>query len=146
MSSLLQLGLQKTHMAFRPFTESQYNSMFRLFLAFLTFMNIHVSKLSSLTIIAYLQFLDSNHISSNAMANHLSASKAKMSIFGLSTSYFQDQRITYFQKSVTLHRPFKASLKKLINIDILHLIVRACDFTYMGQIFKAIYTLAFFHF
>ena len=80
------------------------------------------------------------------MANHLSAIKAKMSIFGLSTSCFQDQRITYFQKSVTLHRPFKASLKKLINIDTLHLIVRACDFTYMGQIFKAIYTLAFFSF
>ena len=146
MSSQLQIGLQKTRMAFRPSTESQYNGMFRLFLAFLIFMNIQVSKVSSLTIIAYLQFLDSNHISSNAMANHLSAIKAKMSIFGLSTSCFQDQRINYFQKSVTLHRPFKASLKNLIDIDTLHLIVRACDFTYMGQIFKAIYTLAFFSF
>ena len=85
-------------------------------------------------------------MSSNAMANHLSAIKAKMSIFGLSTSCFKDQRINYFQKSVTLHRPFKASLKNLIDIDTLHLIVRACDFTYMGQIFKAIYTLAFFSF
>ena len=146
MSSLLQLGLQKTRMAFRPSTQSQYNSMFRLFLAFLIFMNIHISKVSSLTIIAYLQFLDSNHISSNAMANHLSAIKAKMSIFGLSTSCFKDPRINYFQKSVTLHRPFKASLKTVIDIDTLHLIVRACDFTYMGQIFKAIYTLAFFSF
>ena len=109
-------------------------------------MNIHVSKVSSLAIIAYLQFLDSNHIFSNAMDNHLSAIKAKMSIFGLSTSCFQDQRINYFQKSVTLHRPFKASLKNLIDIDTLHLIVRVCDFTYMGQIFKAVYTLVFFSF
>ena len=146
MSSLLHIGLQKTHMGFRPSTQSQYNSMFRLFLAFLTFMNVQVSKVSSLTIIAYLQFLDSNHMSSNAMANHLSAIKAKMSIFGLSTSCFKDQRINYFQKSVTLHRPFKASLKNLIDIDTLHLIVRACDFTYMGQFLKPFTHWPFSHF
>ena len=129
MSSLLQLGLQKTRMAFRPSTESQYNSMFHLFSC--------IHKLNSLTILAY-------HISSSAMANHLSAIKAKMSILGLFIACFQDQRNHYFQKAVILHRPFKASLKKLMDIDTLHLIVRACNFTYMGQIFKAIYTLAFF--
>ena len=143
MSALLQLGLQKTGMAFRPATENQYNSMFRLFVAFAIFMNSDLTITTPLTIIAYLQFLDSIHISASAMANPLSAIKAEMALFGLSTACFQDQRIKYFQKSVTLHRPFKASLKKVIDIDTLQLIVWACDFTYMGQIFNALYTFLF---
>ena len=59
---------------------------------------------------------------------------------------FEDLRIKYYQKALILHRPFKASLKKNIDIDTLQLIVRACDSTYMGRVFKAIYTLAFFSF
>ena len=145
MSTLIQLGLQKTRMAFRPTTESQYNSMFRLFIAFTIFMNIQLATVSPVALIAYLQFLHFNNISASAMANHLSAIKAKMALFGLSTSIFQDQRLKYFQKAITLHRPFKAKLNSLIDIDTLMLIVQACDFTYMG-IFKAVYTLAFFSF
>ena len=109
-------------------------------------MNIQLATLSQVTLIAYLQFLHFNNISAGAMANHLSAIKAKMALFGLSTAIFQDQRLKYFQKAITLHRPFKAKLKSLIDIDTLMLIVRACDFTYMGQIFKAVYTLALFSF
>ena len=45
-----------------------------------------------------------------------------------------------------MHRPFKFQLKKVIDIPTLQLIVRLCDSTYMGQIFKAVYTLAFFSF
>ena len=64
----------------------------------------------------------------------------------LPTQLLQDPRIKYFQKSVTLHRPFNPSLKSIIDIDTLQLIIRMCDSTYMGQVFKAVYTLAFFSF
>ena len=98
-------------------------------------------------IIAYLQFLESNNTSGSAMANHLSAIKAKLSMLGISIQAFLDPRIKYFQKAMVLHRPFKVQLKKkIIDIDTLHLIVRTCDSTYMGQVFKAVYTLAFFSF
>ena len=59
---------------------------------------------------------------------------------------FQDPRIKYFQKAMILHKPFKVQLKKIIDINTLQLMVRTCDSTYMGQVFKAIYTLAFFSF
>ena len=72
--------------------------------------------------------------------------KTKMTLCGLSTASFQDQRVKYFLKAITLHRPFKVKLKTVIDIDTLLLIARACDFIYMGQIFKAFYTLAFFSF
>ena len=80
------------------------------------------------------------------MANHVSAIKAKLSLFGLPIHMFQDPRLKYFQKATTLNRPFKATLKSVIDIDTLHLMVRHCDYTYMGQVFKAIYTTAFFSF
>ena len=38
------------------------------------------------------------------------------------------------------------ALKTIIDIPTLQLMVRHCDFTYMGQVFKAVYTLAFFSF
>ena len=69
------------------------------------------------------------------MANHLSAIKTTLSLYGLSTQYFADPRIKFFQKVMVLHKPFKVQL-----------MVRLCDTTYMGQVFKAVYTLAFFSF
>ena len=109
-------------------------------------MHIQVSNISPLILIAYLQFLYANKYSPTAMANHLSAVKTKLALLGFSTHPFEDPRIKFFQKAITLHRPFKVSLKKIIDIDTKQLIVRACDSTYMGQVFKAIYTLAFFSF
>ena len=133
-------------MAFRPATDSNYTSMFRLFLAFTVFMKLSIFKLSPLIIVAYLQFLETNKFSPSAMANHISAIKAKLSLYGISVAMFQDPRIKYFHKAMILHQPFKAQLKKIIDIDTLHLIVRICDSMYMGQVFKAVYTLAYFSF
>ena len=138
MAKLVQMGIQKTTMAFRPSTSRNYTSMFRLFLAFTVFMKLDVSHLTPLMILAYLQFLETNNTSASAMANHLSVIKAKLSMSGISIQAFHDPRIKYFQKARTLHRPFKVQLKKIIDIDTLHLIVRTCDSTYMGQVFKAV--------
>ena len=120
--------------------------MFRLFLAFTVFMKLSIFNLSPLVIIAYLQFLETNKFSPSAMANQISAIKAKLSLYGIPVAIFQDPRIKYFHKAMILHQPFKAQLKKIIDIDTLQLIVRMCDSMYMGQIFKAVYTLAYFSF
>ena len=82
----------------------------------------------------------------SAMANHMSAIKAKLALLGLPIQMFQDPRIKYFHKAMVLCRPLKVQLIKIIDIDTLQLTVRVCDSTYMGQIFKAVYTLAFFSF
>ena len=109
-------------------------------------MQISLVNLSPTILIAYLQFLTTNGSSPPTLANHLSAIKANLALYGLPTQLFQDPRIKYFQKAVTLHRPFTPFLKSIIDIDTLQLIIRMCDSTYMGQVFKAIYTLAFFSF
>ena len=120
--------------------------MFRLFIAFTVFMQVSLFSLQPMIIVAYLQFLASNGLSTPTLGNHLAAIKANRSLYGLPTLIFQDPRIKYFQKAITLRTPFKPSLKSVIDIDTLQLLVRACDFTYMGQVFKGVYTLASFSF
>ena len=146
LAPLAKAAAKKTKLAFRPGTQSSYQSMFRLFIAFTVFMQVSLFSLQPMIIVAYLEFLASNGLSSPTLANHLAAIKANLSIYGLPTLIFQDPRIKYFQKATTLRAPFKPSLKKLIDIPTLQLLVRACDSTYMGQVFKAVYTLAFFSF
>ena len=119
MNNLIKQGIHKTHMAFRPATSRNYESMFRLFIVFTIFMKINVCKLSPLALVAYLQFLETNQVSASAMANHLSAIKAKLALLGLSIQPFQDPRIKYFQKVMLLHRPFKVALKCIIDIPTL---------------------------
>ena len=109
-------------------------------------MQVSLVSLQPMTIIAYLQFLASNGLSSPTLANHLAAIKANLSLYGIPTLIFQDPRIKYFQRAVTLRSSFKPALKSVIDIDTLQLLVRDCDSTYMGQVFKAVYTLAFFSF
>ena len=109
-------------------------------------MQISLMDLSPMILIAYLRFLTTNGSSAPTLANHLSDIKANLAIYGLPTQLFHDPRIKYFQKCITLHRPFKPSLKSIIDIDTLQLIVRLCDSTYMGQVVKAVYTVAFFSF
>ena len=75
-------------MAFRPSTDRNYNSMFRLFVAFTIFMKLNIFKLSPLMLVAYLQFHECNNISASAMANHLLAIKAKLSLAGISVHIF----------------------------------------------------------
>ena len=105
-----------------------------------------MSEISPLIVLAYLQFLEFSGFSASAMSNHLSAIKTTLALYGLPTLPFSDPWIKCFQKAIVLHKPFKVQLKKVIDIPTLQLFVRLCDSTYMGQIFKAVYTLAFFSF
>ena len=59
---------------------------------------------------------------------------------------FQDMQIKYYQKAVQLTAPMNVKFKKIIDIPLLLKIVEQCNFTYMGQVFKPLYLLAFYSF
>ena len=80
------------------------------------------------------------------MANYLSAVKTKFLIMGLDVACFNDCRLKYYQKAVQLQSPLNVKLNKIIDISLLKSIVKCCDLTYMGQIFKAVYLTSFFSF
>ena len=136
----------RAHQAFRPATQASYIRKFRLFLAFCCFIKINLQQITPLVVMSFLEFLVENNSSHSLIANYVSAIKANMALYGLSVYAFQDPRITYFQRALSIHKPFSPVVKKIIDIPRLTLIVQICDTMWMGQIFKALYLTAFFSF
>ena len=95
---------------------------------------------------SFLEFLAENNLSHSPIANYLSAVKANLALYGLPLYSFQDPRIMYFQKSLSVHKTFAPVVKKIIDIPLLASITSICDTMWMGQIFKALYLTAFFSF
>ena len=136
----------RLHQAFRPATMASYSRKFRLFVAFCSFINVHLHNLTPLILLAFLEFLVVNQTSPSNIANYMSAVKTTLAMHGVSTIAFHDQRIMLFQKSLRMTRQFAVKIKKIIDIDMLKHIVGICDTMWMGQIFKALYLVAFFSF
>ena len=136
----------RAHHAFRPTTQASYTRQFRLFLAFCCFIKVELQQITPLIVMSFLEFLVENNTSHTLIANYISAIKANMALHGLSVYAFQDPRITYFQRSLSIHKPFSPVVKKIIDIPLLTSIVQICDSMWMGQIFKALYLTAFFSF
>ena len=143
LSSRANIRMQR---AFRDSTSRAYNSMFRVFLAFCVFARVTTSQISIDTMLAFLEFLVFNGTSNSAVANYISALKAKFILLRLDTTLFDSPRIKYYTKALRLQAPFKVTLKSVIDIPLLNSIALHCDSMFMGQIFKAAYLLAFFSF
>ena len=126
---------------FRPSTQRNYDSMFGLFVGFCVFLNIILQQLTSEVTIAFMKFLVGNGSSCSSVVNHISVVKAMLGLHGLSLTIFDSSRIKVFVKSMKMNRP-----PAIIGISMLQIIVQVCDTMYMGQIFKAIYLLAFYNF
>ena len=127
-------------------TKRAYAALFRIFLAFVTFMSWELNQVNVFNLLCFLECLHFNGVKVSQMANYLSAIKSTFTIYGLDVSCFTDQRLKLYQRAVQIHAPFAVKLNKIIDIALLKRIVHQCDLTYMGQIFKAIYLLSFFSF
>ena len=64
-------------------------------------------------------------------------------MFTLDVACFSDYLLTYDQKAVQMHSPLNIKFKRVIDISLLKKIVEQCDYTYIGQISKALYLLSF---
>ena len=146
MRTLRRSARRRLHCAFVPATDKAYASMFRLFIAFTVFLNTTINQVNADFLLLYLEFLVYNGASPSQVANHLSALKAKFIIFSLDSPMFDDPRLSYFIRSLKLNAPLRVTLHNIIDIKLLTSIIRQCDKFYMGQIFKAMYLLAFFSF
>ena len=80
------------------------------------------------------------------MANYLSAIKTQFMLCGFEVACFTDARLKFYLKAVQRHSPLVIKLNKIIDIPMLLQIVEQFDFTYMSQIFKALYLLSFYSF
>ena len=143
---LATTAVQRLHSAFAASSNRAYNSMFRIYLAFTIFMAWPVHKVNVYVLLSFLEFLYYNNVSVSPIANYLAAIKAKCTIFNLDVTPFGDTRIKYYTKAITINRPLQVKLKKIFDIPLMLQLIKRCDSTYMGQVFKAIYLLSFFSF
>ena len=143
---LTQLATSRLSHAFSDSTKKAYNTLFRTFLAFVVYMTWNKHQVTILNLLCFLECLQYNGVKYTQMANYLSAVRSKFIILGLDVACFNDARLKYYQKAVQLQSPLNVKLNKIIDISLLRSIVQLCDFTYMGQIFKAVYLLSFFSF
>ena len=145
-ASLSSRAFSRAKSGFRPNTQRNYSAMFRLFLGFCVFIGISLNDLSVGTIMAFMEFLVANGASFSSVANHVSAVKAMLGLYNFPVDLFSKPKIKLFIKSVQINRPLNLSQAAVIQVDLLHKIVTSCDSMYMGQVYKALYLLAYFSF
>ena len=146
LKSLTEKAMSRLNSAFRPSTQMAYRAMFRTFVAFCVYMCISWSQINVGTVLAFLECLNVNGVSSSMQSNYLAALRANFIIHGLPCVLFDDKKLHYYVKSLRINRPLCISRCNIIGIQDLYSLVRFCDKIYMGKVFKAVFLLAFFGF
>ena len=93
-----------------------------------------------------MEFLTFNKVSHCGISNFLSATKTRLSNFGIDIDCFQDNRIKVYNKALFRHSLFNPHIKSIIDIPMLTSLVTQCDSLYIGHIFKATFLTSFFSF
>ena len=75
---------------FRPATLTAYSRMFRDFLAFLLSVGLHFSQVTTVILLAFMEFLHKNGLSQANISNYMSGIRAMYILHGLDTSPFKD--------------------------------------------------------
>ena len=146
VSALAREAQVRLHSAFRPKTTQAYTMLFRIFIAFCICCSLSINKVTLVHILAYMEFLAKNNVSVPMLANHISALKAKFTLYDLNFQLLDHPKVKYFLRSMKLNRPLVVSPKNIMSLDTLTNLVRQCDHIYAGQIFKSIFLIAFFGF
>ena len=97
-------------------------------------------------VLSYLEYLATHGVSAHMLANHISACKAKFTMYGLQFYLWNHPNVHYLLKSVKINRPIVVTKKHIIDLAVLNDIVVQCDNMYLGEVFKAVFLLAFFLF
>ena len=146
--ALSQLSLDasvRLKMAFRPKTSQCYRMLFRTFVAFCIVMKISVLHVDSKCILSFMECLVKQRTSVHMLSNYISAIKAMFVVFHLDYRVLEDPKIKYF-KSVRINRPLSVPKRNIMDLKTLHRLIRLCNSTQMGLVFKAVFLTAFYGF
>ena len=116
--------------------------LFRSFVAFCIAAELNVFQLNQMHVLCYLEYLVIHGVSVHMLANHISACKAKFTMYGLQFHLWDHPNVRYLLKSVKFNRPIVVTKKHIIDLGVLNDIVTQCD---LGKMFK-LFLLAFFGF
>ena len=146
MASLASQVCQRLWLGFRPSTLAANKIMFALFLSFLVAFGLSLPQISTLDVLACMEYLLQSGMSASNIANHLTAIRSMCIIYNCDTTSFRNNRIPLFIKAVKLNRPLQPKLHVVIDEVLLEAIVLACSSLHSPLMFKALYLLAFYSF
>lgn len=131
--------------AHRPRTRANYQSQFKLFLAFAVFLDIHEIQNQDF-IMCFLTFLHDNGLSSQTISGYLAAIKNAFSYYNLNSEVLQAKSLVLLLKSFTINAPLKIKHTGIIDIQMLKCISRACDLLPFSCMYRSIFLLAYYSF
>ena len=120
--------------------------MFALFLGFLVAMGLSLSQVSTMDVLAFMEYLLESGMSAANITNHLTAIRSMLIIYNCDASAFRDHRIPLFIKSVKINRSLKPVFNTVIDENILLSMILACDNFSHPIIFRALYLFTYFSF
>ena len=129
---------------FRPATLAAHTRMFYDFLAFLILAGLWMPQVSTLEVLAFVEYLFQAGISPSNITNYITAIRSMLILNGCNTAPFQDQRIPLFVKAIKINRPLDPVFHLTLDHVLLQKIVTAFDQFLHSILFKALYTFAFF--
>ena len=120
--------------------------MFKTFFGFLVAMDLSLSLLSTMDILAFMEYLHQIGMSPDHIVNHLTAIRSLCIIYNCDTTPFRDHRLVLFTKSLKINRQFNPGLKQFIDENLLDDIVKVAASLQSPEIFQALYLLCYFSF
>ena len=110
---------RKMRFGFRPTTLDSYERMFQLFLAFWKVVDPSLPGISSLDVLAFMEYLAQSGMSPDNITNHITGIRSMCIIHGANTSPFRDQRIPLFIKSLKINRLLTPVVHMIIHDTLL---------------------------
>ena len=97
--------------------------MFKDFFAFLLILDLTWPQVSTLLLLAVMEYLHNSGMSTANITNYMTAIRCMYIIYGMDTACMRDQRIPMFVRALTRTRVFNPSLPITIDENILSHII-----------------------
>ena len=121
-----------------------YRRMFGLFMAFLVVLDLSLHRISTMNILAFMEYLAESSMSPDNIINHLTAARSLAIIYACDTLPFRDHRIPLFIKSLKINRSFQPKITLLVDENLLLKIITVSQHLPNSQVFTALYLFCFF--
>ena len=123
-----------------------YSRYFRDFLAFLVVAGLSLPQVSTIDILAYMEYLHGNGMSPSNITNYVTGIRALHILYGLETHQFRDQRLPLFIKALQINRPLKPTIVLTLDVELLERIVNISLQLQFPLVFQSLYLFCFFSF
>ena len=120
--------------------------MFKDFLYFLEKAHISPFQVTTIILLAFMEYLHQKGLSQANISNHLAGIRAMFIVYGLNTDPFKDKRVPLFVKSLKINAPFSLKGQKIISIQVLEQIVATSQNLQHPLLFQTLYLFTFFSF